>query len=182
MKRCSQCSSIYSDDALTFCLADGAQLHPFEGLETVVISASNTQIEQNVPRSLRGPAIGLISSGVINIIWTSIWIFSNSVGFLKEENRNFTTDGQRIAGTTGYVLGSMFLVLGLALAPMIIYAALQMLKGEKYRLAKTAAILSIIPCTSCCFLVSIPFGIWTLVVLADPQVKAFFQSRANQTP
>lgn len=71
-------------------------------------------------------------------------------------------------------------MLGLAIAPIIIYAALQMLKGEKYRLVKAAGILSIVPCTSCCFFVGVPVGIWTLVVLADPEVKAFFQSRANQ--
>ena len=180
MRKCPLCNSIFSDDKLVFCLTDGAKLLPFEGLETIAISA-NIPIELEVKRSLRVPAVGLISSGVINIIWSLVWLFSNSIGFVNEENKKFATEGERIAGTVGYVLGSMFLVLGLAIAPTVIYAALQMLKGERYRLAKTAAILSIIPCTSCCFFISIPFGIWTLVVLADPQVKAFFQSRDNQT-
>lgn len=181
MKRCPQCNSIYSDNELSFCLADGAALQSFDGPDPYT-GSSNIQAEQNVIKSLRGPAVGLISAAAINIIWSIVWFLSNSIGFLKEENRRFASEGERIAGTTGYVLGSLFLVLGLAIAPTVIYAALQMMKGEKYRLAKTAAILSVIPCTSCCFLISIPFGIWALVVLADPQVKAFFRSRADRTP
>jgi hypothetical protein len=39
-----------------------------------------------------------------------------------------------------------------------------------------AAILAILPVTSCCFIVSIIFGVWTLVLLRNPEVKLYFQS------
>jgi hypothetical protein len=38
----------------------------------------------------------------------------------------------------------------------------------------TAAILALVPCTSPCCLAGIPAGIWALVVLAKPEVKAGF--------
>jgi hypothetical protein len=42
-------------------------------------------------------------------------------------------------------------------------------------MAMTAAILAIVPCSCCCIL-NMPFGIWSLVVLLNEQVKAAFRS------
>jgi hypothetical protein len=42
-------------------------------------------------------------------------------------------------------------------------------------MAKAAAILSIVPLTSCCFLTGIPIGIWGLVILGKPEIKALFR-------
>ena len=56
----------------------------------------------------------------------------------------------------------------------IFIAALRMKRLQNYSMAKTAAILSVIPCLGPCYLLGIPFGIWALVVLADPNVKAAF--------
>jgi len=69
--------------------------------------------------------------------------------------------------------------LSLVLAPLVIYGAVQMMGGRKYGLSKAAAIVSILPLTSCCFLVGIPIGIWALVVLGKPDVKAFFKGEQN---
>ena len=40
----------------------------------------------------------------------------------------------------------------------------------------TAAIVAVIPCVAPCCLLSLPFGIWALVVLGDSSVKAAFRS------
>jgi len=66
-------------------------------------------------------------------------------------------------------------LLALIAAPIIIYGAIQMMKGRKLGLAKASAILAIIPFTSCCFLIGVPIGIWALTVLSKPDVKAFFR-------
>ncbi|MCS7305211.1 MAG: zinc-ribbon domain-containing protein [Thermoguttaceae bacterium] len=67
-------------------------------------------------------------------------------------------------------------IIGLALAIVVLLGAIRMKKLQSYGFAMTAAILSIIPCTSpCCFLIGTPIGIWALVVLNDPAVKAAFR-------
>lgn len=59
---------------------------------------------------------------------------------------------------------------------LTLYGGLQMRKLESYKLCCAGAILACIPCCSPCSIVGIPFGIWALVVLLDPQVKAAFRS------
>lgn len=45
-------------------------------------------------------------------------------------------------------------------------------------LAMTSSILAMIPCTSSCCLIGLPVGIWALVVLSNPDVKAAFAENA----
>ncbi len=49
-----------------------------------------------------------------------------------------------------------------------------MYSKRNYAMAMTAAILAIIPCFSPCYLLGIPFGIWAVIVLLDPEVKEAF--------
>ena len=58
---------------------------------------------------------------------------------------------------------------------IVIFGAGRMLKLQDYRLAMTAAVLSMFPCGAC-FLVSLPVGIWAMVVLFDDDVKDGFRS------
>jgi hypothetical protein len=57
---------------------------------------------------------------------------------------------------------------------VMLFGALSMKKVHGYGFAMAAAILAVIPCTSPCCL-GLPFGIWALVVLNDPAVKAAFR-------
>jgi phage FluMu protein Com len=65
--------------------------------------------------------------------------------------------------------------LGIAVNGVIVLGAFKMQRLENYPLAVTAAVLSIIPCTSTCCLLSIPIGIWSMAILSDPQVKQAFR-------
>lgn len=103
MKRCPQCNSVYSNDELVFCLTDGTALIKAEAAPTVAFS-SNPQTAPGAPKSLKGPAIGLISSGIINVIWSIVFLLSNSIEFLKQQNENIKSEGEQLAGATGYVL------------------------------------------------------------------------------
>ncbi|HOM17096.1 MAG TPA: hypothetical protein PLQ00_07185, partial [Thermoguttaceae bacterium] len=68
------------------------------------------------------------------------------------------------------------LLISLAVAIVVLLGAIRMKNLQSYGFAMTAAILSIIPCTSpCCFLIGTPIGIWALVVLNDQTVKAAFR-------
>jgi len=59
---------------------------------------------------------------------------------------------------------------------LVILGGSAMVIGKWRGLAYTGAVVSIIPClsSSLCF-VGIPFGIWALVVLSDPNVKRAFK-------
>jgi hypothetical protein len=52
---------------------------------------------------------------------------------------------------------------------------------ESYSIAKIGAALACIPLISPFVLWGIPFGIWALVVLRDPKVKAAFEAKARRS-
>jgi hypothetical protein len=57
---------------------------------------------------------------------------------------------------------------------VIIAGALQMRQLKSYPLAMASAIVSLLPCSSCCC-VLLPVGIWALVTINKPEVKAEFR-------
>jgi hypothetical protein len=66
--------------------------------------------------------------------------------------------------------------LGIIMSVVVLAGSVKMKGLDNYGFSLAAAILAIIPCTSpCCFL-GLPFGIWALVVLSDPIVKSSFKS------
>jgi len=74
-------------------------------------------------------------------------------------------------------VGITFSVIGLAANALIIYGAISMLNVQRYGLAMTAAILTMLPITSPCCLIGLPAGIWALVVLTRPGVSEAFRGR-----
>jgi hypothetical protein len=57
----------------------------------------------------------------------------------------------------------------------IIIGSIGMLRMKGYRGALMAAIISSIPLFSPCALLGIPFGVWAIVLLSNPDVKNRFQ-------
>lgn len=74
------------------------------------------------------------------------------------------------------LFGMAMILIGAAVNGIGLFGAWRMYNLRDYGWAMTSAILAIIPCFSfgCCFL-SLPCGIWALVVLVDPAVKNAFQ-------
>ena len=70
-------------------------------------------------------------------------------------------------------------IVSLVLWPLINVAialgAISMIRLTSYRSAMVAAILSVIPICSPCFVLGIPFGIWAIVVLNRPEVRRRFK-------
>jgi hypothetical protein len=65
------------------------------------------------------------------------------------------------------------LLLGIILGAFIILGAVQMLRLRSHGLATTAAVLALLPCGPA-WLVGLPVGLWALLVLSTPEVKAAF--------
>ena len=135
-------------------------------------------MQNEVLGKLKIPAIGLIVTGIINLLWGILSVVSNIYLFVTKQS-HFANSVQNNAEQLGVFVGIAITVLSLAVSPIIIYGAIQMMKGKKYGLAKMSAILAIVPVTSCCFLTGIPLGIWALVVLNQPDVETVFKGESN---
>lgn len=75
-----------------------------------------------------------------------------------------------LAGGGGKVVN----LISILLQGGMVYGALQMRNLERYPAAMAAAILGIIPCGSCSCCVTLPVGIWALVILLKPEIKSQF--------
>jgi hypothetical protein len=52
-----------------------------------------------------------------------------------------------------------------------------MMKQQSYGFAVTASILAMVPCvgtSTCCCLIGLPIGLWALIALTQPDVRATF--------
>jgi hypothetical protein len=76
----------------------------------------------------------------------------------------------------GELVGSIVaLVVWIVFTIAILWGSVAMLRLNRYRDAVVGAVLSMIPVCSPCFVLGIPFGIWAIIVLLRPEVRARFQ-------
>jgi hypothetical protein len=120
----------------------------------------------NVSGKLQIPAIGMIVGSTLNalvgLVVTVSGLFRYTV-LLHEEEPLPADMAEKIGFLTATIAGYGAGLLSLIFAPFIFY-------GAK---------MSILP-VSCCFPLTIIFGVWAFVVLLKPEVKAVFQSGAQK--
>lgn len=130
----------------------------------------------NALAKVQGPAIGLIVVAAISILFGLWGILSHLLGMGTSSMPNFGGENEQFAKYTALFAGTVgliFNVLGLLSNAFVLWAALQMKSLKGWPLSVTASILAMIPCFTC-YLIGIPIGIWALVVLMKPDVKASF--------
>lgn len=130
---------------------------------------------------LRAPATALIIAASLNAMIGLLALLGGLVRLsgLSGSEQLPSDEAERIGYVSSTVITYGISLLSLLLAPLIIYGAVQMMHGKKYKMARVAAIVAINPFTSCCFLVSIPMGIWAMILLGKPEIKAVFASDAS---
>ena len=106
-------------------------------------------------QKVKGPALAMI---IIQMIVLIMLLFQAAGVAMQGDREMFSI---------------MHLAVSLAMNGLILFGAWKMYGVRGYVWAMAAAILSIIPCTGCCVL-SMPIGIWALVVLNDSVVKSAF--------
>lgn len=111
-------------------------------------------------------AIGL---GAIGLILDVLMLALGAVQMLEETN-----DGP-MSETTQLIIRSLWGLVLLIASAFVLYGSIQMKNLQRYGTARAAALISVIPCIGPCCLLGIPFGIWALVVLNKPEVKAAFK-------
>src|SRR5688572_30163744 len=117
---------------------------------------------------LRAPAFGLMASAVWGIC---LALFLGATVALEKENRlpRFTQQDHQEVVTYGCML-----VAFVWLSVTIARGSLAMLQASDLFAARNAAILAVLPCGGA-WLLGLPFGIWALLVLRDPQVQHEFR-------
>jgi hypothetical protein len=125
--------------------------------------------------TVRGPAICALVLSILNIlasiggiIWLAFQHKLPALAGMPEQNLELQRNLAMFVSIPANLVG-------LGLAVVCLFGAIQMMKLRSYGLAMTTAILMLIPCGNCCCLLNIGVGIWLLVVLSKPEVKAAFQ-------
>jgi hypothetical protein len=127
---------------------------------------------------LTGPAVALLVTGVLwtgfaTLNWVGSFNQNQQVPPLPifqqnpELKKNFEA-GIKIAPKISWI----FIVMGL----LVILGAVQMLRRRGYAMAITGSIVVMLPCSPCCItFLPLAFGIWSLVVLFNPEVRRVFE-------
>ena len=129
-----------------------------------------------------GPAIGLLVTGIISLLMSAgslVMHLTVVLGFRatsalppapSPEFQQIFTLLNALNGPLGLVSD----VFSLTMGSLITLGAVKMKNLQSYTFAYTISILAMIPCLSPCCLIGLPFGIWALVVLSKPEIKAQF--------
>jgi len=73
------------------------------------------------------------------------------------------------------IAGASFSFVGLVVAALVIFASLKMKELRMWELSLAVSLVAMIPCLSPCCILGLPIGIWSLVVLLKPEIKAAFR-------
>ena len=140
------------------------------------MSDANTPIPagMDAPQQLSGPATGLLVTGIIGGILelTSFiaMLFGGSWMALMEED--IPERMENMFQASFWTAGSL---VGILIAAFLIYASTKMREPSQWGLCIAASVLAMIPCISPCCIIGLPIGIWCLVVLTKPEIKAAFR-------
>jgi hypothetical protein len=130
---------------------------------------------------VRGPAISLIVLGVVGAVaYLASFAVDPIVAALLqalERPEREVRQSVQFLHPFGWGFDIAQIVVGLIGSAFIIYAGVQMKNLRKHTLAMVASVLVMVPfCSSCCCIIGIPIGIWSLVVLSKSEVKEAFTS------
>ncbi|MCH7987983.1 MAG: hypothetical protein IID46_02400, partial [Planctomycetes bacterium] len=134
---------------------------------TADLSADAARQSPTIEQQVRGPAMGIVATGVL--IWILLAVF---VVYLS------ITEGTPHPALYGKIFRVMSLVVGSA--TFLIFAGIKMMNLQSYRVSIAASIVAIV--SSPLNLIGLPIGIWALVVLTKKEVQAAFPSREKQRP
>jgi hypothetical protein len=127
----------------------------------------------NPPSNLvSGPGIALMIAGILYILGGIASILMNvlRIGVGAAGAGGNDAMAAMVGGSVGLVVAALVIILG----AVMIFGGMKMRQLQSYGLAMTASILGMLPCTCCC-IIGLPIGIWSLVVLMKPEVKAAFR-------
>ncbi|MFL5346069.1 MAG: hypothetical protein ACJ8AT_14870 [Hyalangium sp.] len=134
----------------------------------------------NARNMVSTPAILLMVVGGITVA-AALWgVVQNLMGTNAAQMEQVLANPQIPEGArsmlAGMTKGGIFVnIIELVLGGVTVFGGLKMKNLESYGLAMAASIIAVIPCIGSCCCIGIPVGIWSLIVLNKPEVKAGFR-------
>lgn len=154
--------------------------NPYQQTPSAAIMPGKSN-EEYAREKVRTPAILLMITGVINAL---VGVVAGSMmpalffGMREEIEMEMAKDPELSPELIEVVInlygwgGIVFAVISLIVGSLAIMGAIRMLSLRSWELGLFAAILSVIPCFQSCWLMSLPVGIYAIVVLCDARVKS----------
>jgi hypothetical protein len=129
---------------------------------------------------VEAPANGLIATAILGYLATACGAGWNLFGHHLAGDFGMPHSGgnaelERFINMFSGSMAVVSAIMGLVISTVILIGAMKMKKCESHGWAVAAAILAAFPCVSPCCLVGMPLGIWALIVLFKPEVKALFR-------
>jgi hypothetical protein len=121
---------------------------------------------------LMGPAIALMVVAIVSLVVFAVACPINFISILNKPE----VPGEEAQRLGNFIGAGVCIPLFMTSNLIVAIGGFLMYNRGSYGMAMTAAILAIVPCFSPCYLLGIPFGIWALVVLNDPDVKEAFRT------
>ena len=126
---------------------------------------------------VRLPATLLLVTGILGAVGQAISLLFTLLGTgIDLASANLGPSEEALASAMSGTAAVVFAVVGLLTAAFIVYGSLKMKELESHSLSVAAAVVALIPCVSPCCLLGLPVGIWSLVLLVKPEIKAAFRS------
>ena len=119
------------------------------------------------------PAIGLMVVSILQALLGAFMLVLNLIGasiFAMSQAAQNQPFASLFSGTLG-IINHILIIL---LAGFVLFSAIKMKRLENYGLAMAGSIVAMLPVSCPCCFGGLVFGIWSLIVLSKPEVKAVF--------
>jgi hypothetical protein len=168
LARCPSCRELFTPlGTATAPAAAPAAEAPVEVLDPIYDDPE--QAERAVRARVALPALGMALVALVSLCWNILVL---SVGTSAPPDAGQAAQPADEAGRQQARI--IFAVHG-GLSAFVLFAGIQMFRLRQYGVARVGSILSVLPLLGPCCGLSIPFGIWGVVVLGKPEVRAAFR-------
>ena len=124
-----------------------------------------------------GPGIFLAIIGALGFALHVLGLLSHVLGWTVARTQSTgNPQWDDVMSLMAGGIGAAVEVLALGMSVLVGIGGLRMTKLQNYGLCMTASVIAMVPCFSPCCCLGLPAGIWALVVLSKPEVKAAFES------
>lgn len=131
---------------------------------------------QGRPPGVTGPAISLIVVAIICLVLTSLGLVFDLYLIVSGTAANMPEPPGGISKEQQLTIRIVWGLVLLAGSVVTLVGGISMNNLKSLGMARMGAIVACVPCVGPCCLLGIPFGIWALIVLNNPDVNRSFES------